>query len=81
MTSLIIFISYLTYYLVENLAHNLYALGYFTLFVITPLLVVALKLFQFEQAKEYVLLVNILKIVQITTILSLLIILISMQHA
>lgn len=81
MTSLLIFISYLTYYLVENLVHNLYAVGYFTLFVIAPLLVVAIKLFQFKQPKEYILLVNILKIVQITTILSLLIILISMQYA
>ena len=81
MTSLLIFISYLTYYLVENLAHNLYAIGYFTLFIITPLMVVAIKLFQFEQSKEYILLVKILKIVQITTILSLLIILISMQYA
>ncbi len=81
MTSLLIFISYLTYYLVENLVHNLYAVGYFTLFVIAPLLVVAVKLFQFEQTKEYILLVKILKTVQITTILSLLIILISMQYA
>ena len=81
MISLLIFISYLTYYLVENLAHNLYAVGYFTLFVIAPLLVVAVKLFQFEQTKEYILLVKILKTVQITTILSLLIILISMQYA
>ena len=81
MTSLLIFISYLTYYLVENLAHNLYAIGYFTLFIITPLMVVAIKLFQFEQTKEYILLVKILKTVQITTILSLLIILISMQYA
>lgn len=81
MISLLIFISYLTYYLVENLAHNLYAIGYFTLFIITPLMVVAIKLFQFEQTKEYVLLVKILKIVQITTILSLLIIVISMQYA
>ena len=81
MTSLLIFISYLTYYLVENLSHNLYAIGYFTLFIITPLMVVAIKLFQFEQTKEYILLVKILKTVQITTILSLLIILISMQYA
>ena len=81
MISLLIFISYLTYYLVENLAHNLYAIGYFTLFIITPLMVVAIKLFQFEQTKEYILLVKILKTVQITTILSLLIILISMQYA
>ena len=70
MISLLIFISYLTYYLVENLAHNLYAIGYFTLFIITPLMVIAIKLFQFEQPKEHILLVNILKIVQITFRLS-----------
>ncbi len=81
MTSLLIFISYLTYYLLENLAHNLYALGYFILFIIAPLVIIAIKLFQFKQTKEYVLLVIILKIVQITTIFSLLIILISMQYA
>ena len=79
--SLVLFIGYLTYYLVENLAHNSYALGYFILFIMLPLVVVAFKLFQYERIKEYVLLVNVLKIVQITTILSLLIILISMQYA
>ena len=81
MTSLVLFICYLTYYLIENLAYNLYALSYFTLFVIMPLVFIAIKLFQFKQTKEYALLVNILKIVQITTIVSLLIILISMQYA
>ena len=81
MISLLIFISYLTYYLLENLAHNLYAVGYFILFIIAPLVVVIIKLFKYKQTKEYVLLINILKLVQITTILSLLIILISMQYA
>lgn len=79
--SLVLFISYLTYYLVENLAHNLYAVGYFILFIIAPLLFVAIKLFQYKLNKEYLLVNRILKIVQITTMLSLLIILISMQYA
>ncbi|WP_396159763.1 geranylgeranylglycerol-phosphate geranylgeranyltransferase [Flavobacterium sp.] len=79
--SLVLFISYLTYYLVENLAHNLYAVGYFILFIIAPLLFVAIKLFQYEINKEYLLVIRILRMVQITTMLSLLIILISMQYA
>lgn len=79
--SLVLFISYLTYYLVENLAHNLYAVGYFILFIIAPVVFIGIKLFQYEQSKSYMLVVKILKVVQITTILSLLIILISMQYA
>ena len=79
--SLVLFISYLTYYLVENLAHNLYAVGYFILFIIAPVVFIGIKLFQYELNKEYLLVIRILKIVQITTMLSLLIILISMQYA
>jgi 4-hydroxybenzoate polyprenyltransferase len=79
--SLVLFIGYLTYYLVENLARNIYAVGYFILFIIAPLLFVAIKLYQYQLKKEYVLLVNILKIVQTTTILSFIVILISIQYA
>jgi 4-hydroxybenzoate polyprenyltransferase len=79
--SLVLFISYLTYYLIENLAHNLYAVGYFILFIIAPVVFIGIKLFQYEKSKSYMLVVKILKVVQITTILSLLIILISMQYA
>lgn len=80
-SSLVLFITYLTYYLVENLAHNLYTVGYFILFIIAPLLFVAIKLFQYKLNNEYLFVIRILKIVQITSILSLLIILLSMQYA
>lgn len=80
-TSLIILIGYLVYYIKVNLSHNLYTVAYFIIFMIAPLLFVTIKIFQADKKDDFSFLSKSLKIVMLTTILSLVVILISMQYA
>jgi 4-hydroxybenzoate polyprenyltransferase len=79
--SLLILISYIVYFIIENLAHNLYAVGYFIIFIIAPLLYITIKLFSVNLKEDFTLLSKSLKLVMLTTILSLVVILISMLYA
>ena len=80
-STLLILIGYLVYYLLENLAHNLYSVTYFIIFMMAPLLFISLKLINANLKSDFTFLSNVLKIVMLTTILSLVVILISMLYA
>lgn len=79
--TLLILIGYLVYYIIENLSHNLYTVAYFIVFIIAPLLFTMLKLFHADKKDDFSFLSKLLKIVMLTTILSLVVILISMKYA
>lgn len=80
-SSILLFIGFLINYILENLSHNLYIVGYFILFLIAPLLFTAIKIFSANKKEDFSFLSKLLKIVMLTTILSLVVILFSMQYA
>ena len=72
---------FLSYYIFANLTHNHYAFGYFIVFMIAPLLFCAFKLWKAEAKQDFTFLSKLLKIIMLTTILSLVVILVSMKYA
>lgn len=74
-------IVFLSYYIFANLADNKIAFGYFIVFMIAPLLFIAMKLFKAAEKEAFSFLSKMLKVVMFTTILSLVVILVSMKYA
>lgn len=79
--TLVVFISYLVYYMLENLAQNMYTVAYFIVFMIAPLLFITIKIFSAQAKEDFTFLSKSLKFVMFTTILSLVVILFSMLYA
>lgn len=74
-------VAFLGYYIFANFLTNYYTFGYFIALMIAPLLFCLIKLFKAETKAEFSFLSKLLKLVMFTTILSLVVILVSMQYA
>jgi 4-hydroxybenzoate polyprenyltransferase len=78
---ILILLTFIVYYLITNLAYMPYVIGYFILVMIAPLLFFILRSFQANTQRDFILLEKILKVVSVTTMLSLsVIVLVGYRH-
>lgn len=78
---ILILLAFIVYYLITNLAYMPYVIGYFILLMIAPLLFFILRSFQANTQRDFILLEKILKVVSVTTMLSLsVIVLVGYRH-
>jgi len=78
---ILILLAFIVYYLKTNLAYMPYVIGYVILLMIAPLLFFILRSFQANTQRDFILLEKILKVVSVTTMLSLsVIVLVGYRH-
>ncbi|WMW78810.1 geranylgeranylglycerol-phosphate geranylgeranyltransferase [Flavobacterium sp. 20NA77.7] len=78
---ILILLAFIVYYLITNLAYMPYVIGYVILLMIAPLLFFILRSFQANTQRDFILLEKILKVVSVTTMLSLsVIVLVGYRH-